>query len=86
MTLDEFASYRHHVCIDGVVPCTRMSLDRQRTSFVPTKRERIYIRLSLPISPRDSLKYFEISVPRHIIFAELRKKSNKHISKNESVI
>ena len=24
--------------------------------------------------PRDSIKYFEISVPRHIRFAELRKK------------
>ena len=30
---------------------------------------------------RDSLKYFEISVPRHINFAKLRKnKSNNHIS------
>ena len=28
---------------------------------------------SLSQSPRDSLKYFQISVPRHIRFAELRK-------------
>ena len=34
----------------------------------------IYSRLSLSRIPRDSLKYFEISVPRHIRFAELRKK------------
>ena len=34
----------------------------------------IYNRLSLSRIPRDSLKYFEISVPRHIRFAELRKK------------
>ena len=34
----------------------------------------IYSRLSLSRIPRDSLKYFEISVARHIRFAELRKK------------
>ena len=34
----------------------------------------IYSRLSLSRIPRDSLKYFEISVVRHIRFAELRKK------------
>ena len=35
--------------------------------------------LSLSRIPRDCLKYFEISVPRHIRFAELRKnKSNNH--------
>ena len=33
-----------------------------------------YSRLSLSRIPRDSLKNFEISVPRHIRFAELRKK------------
>ena len=33
-----------------------------------------YSRLSLCRIPRDSLKYFEISVPRHIRFAEFRKK------------
>ena len=32
-----------------------------------------YSRLSLSRIPRDSLKYFEISVVRHIRFAELRK-------------
>ena len=31
-------------------------------------------RLPLSRSPRDCLKFFEISVPRHIRFAELRKK------------
>ena len=42
-----------------------------------------YSRLSLSRSPRDSLKYFEISLPRHIRFVELRKnKSIKH-STNE---
>ena len=35
---------------------------------------RIYSRLSLSRTPRDSLNYFEISVVRHIRFAELRKK------------
>ena len=34
----------------------------------------IYSRLSLSRIPRDSLKHFEISVLRHIRFAELRKK------------
>ena len=33
-----------------------------------------YSRLSLSRFPRDSIKYFEISIPRHIRFAELRKK------------
>ena len=33
-----------------------------------------YSRLSLSRIPRDSLKYFEISVLRHIRFAELMKK------------
>ena len=33
-----------------------------------------YSRLSLSRIPRDSLKYFEISIPRHIRFAELKKK------------
>ena len=33
-----------------------------------------YSRLSLSRIPRDSLKYFEISVVQHIRFAELRKK------------
>ena len=41
----------------------------------------IYSLLSLPQTPRDSLKYFEISIPRHIRFADLRKnKSNNGIS------
>ena len=40
----------------------------------------IYSRLSLSRIPRDSMKYFEISVPRHIRFAESRKNnSNNHI-------
>ena len=34
----------------------------------------VYSQLSLSRIPRDSLKYFEISVVRHIRFAELRKK------------
>ena len=34
----------------------------------------LYNRLSLSQSQRDSLKYFEKSVPQHIRFAELRKK------------
>ena len=33
-----------------------------------------YSRLSLSRNPRDSVKYFEISIPRDIRFAELRKK------------
>ena len=32
----------------------------------------LYSRLSLSRIPRDSLKYFEISVPRHIRFADLQ--------------
>ena len=40
----------------------------------------LYSRLSLSRIPRDSIKYCEISVPRHIRVAELRKNySNNHI-------
>ena len=35
-------------------------------------RSNLYSRLSLSRIPKDSLKYFEISVPRHIRVAELR--------------
>ena len=35
---------------------------------------KIYSRLPLSRTPRDSMKHFEISVLRHIRFAELRKK------------
>ena len=34
----------------------------------------LYNRLSLSRIPRECLKYFDISVPRHISTAELRKK------------
>ena len=40
------------------------------SSIIPFK---IYSRLSLSRIPRDSLKHFEISVPRHIRVAEVRK-------------
>ena len=36
--------------------------------------EEKYSRISLSLSPRGSRKYFEISAPRHIRFAELREK------------
>ena len=39
--------------------------------------ETIYCRLSLSRTPRDSMKHFEISVLRHIRFAELRKIINQ---------
>ena len=45
----------------------------------PFPLKTFYSRLSLFRSPRDILKYFEISIPRHIRFAELRK--NKYFHK-----
>ena len=42
-----------------------------------------YSRLSLSQSPRDSLKHFKISVPRHIRFAELRKTLNRTTTFNK---
>ena len=42
-----------------------------------------YSRLSLSRIPRGSLKYFEISVPRHISFAELRKIINRTTTFNK---
>ena len=47
---------------------------RNKTPKQKENNNFIYIRLSLSRIPRDSIKYFEISVPRHIRFAELRKK------------
>ena len=35
--------------------------------------------------PRDSLKHFEISVPRHISVAEVRKKINRTTTFNKSI-
>ena len=47
----------------------------------PTLKQRKYSRLSLSRSRMDPLKHFEISVLRHIRFAELRKyQSNNQIS------
>ena len=43
----------------------------------------IYSRLSLSRSPRDSLIHFEISVPRHIRFAELKKTLNRTTTFNK---
>ena len=43
----------------------------------------IYSRLSLSRSARDSMEYFEISVPRHIRFAELRKTINRTTTFNK---
>ena len=45
-----------------------------KTNFLGKIRKK-YSRLSLSRIPRDSVKYFEISIPRHIRFAELRKQS-----------
>ena len=55
-------------------------IDRQTARQLARQSDRQidrYSRLSLSRSPRDSLKYFEISVSRHIRFAELRKKINQ---------
>ena len=42
-----------------------------------------YSRLSLSRIPRDSLKYFDISVHLHIRFAEFRKKMNRTATFNK---
>ena len=42
-----------------------------------------YSRLSLSLIPRDSLKHFEISVPRHIRVAEVRKTINRTTTFNK---
>ena len=44
------------------------------------QKKLIYSRLSLSRIPRDSLKHFEISVPRHIrVESEENNKLNNHI-------
>ena len=44
-----------------------------------------YSRLSLSRIPRDFLKYFEISVHRHIRFTEFRKKMNRTATFNKCI-
>ena len=55
-----------------VCSCRKIKAGKPFT-FVYFPRKWEYSRLSLFRRPRDSLKYFEISVPRHIRFAEFRK-------------
>ena len=47
---------------------------KQKVKYEDMRVALMYSRLSLSRIPRDSLKYFEISVVRHIRFADLRKK------------
>ena len=54
--------------------CTNAQADLGLRSPLTDRRCSNYSRLSLSRIPRDTLKYFEISVLRHIRFAELRKK------------
>ena len=49
----------------------------------PNEKANKYSQLSLSRSPRDSVKYFEISIPRHIRFVEVRKKIGTTIFTNE---
>ena len=49
-------------------------VDKQTSKQIRKQNVHLYSRLSLSRSPRVSLKYFVISEPRHIRFAELRKK------------
>ena len=55
------------------VACSKLRFKRDLTFMSVAKQFLIYSRLSLYRNPRDSMKYFEISVPLHIRFAELRK-------------
>ena len=48
-----------------------------------TNRNNTYSRLSLSRIPRDSLKHFEISVPRHTRVAEVRKTINRTTTFNK---
>ena len=57
----------------GVIGGGGKGLINTRSSTSYDIRLSIYSRLSLSRSRRDPLKHFEISVRRHIRFAELRK-------------
>ena len=67
------------LCFQGaasICVCRReaeeFTYEKGNVSFCQKSRN-IYSRLSLSLSQRDPLKHFEISVLRHIRFAELRK-------------
>ena len=53
---------------------TSMNMNGDMSILCICFKRPIYSRLSLSRIPKDSLKYFEIAVPRHIRFAELEKK------------
>ena len=56
---------------------TFMQVFTEQKSYVLYMLTIKYSRLSLSRTPRDHMKYFEISVLRHIRFAELRKTINR---------
>ena len=63
-------------CLIGLYICVKFSENKSGHKYIVeiTIFNINYSRLSLSRIPKDSLKYFEISVLRHIRFAELRKK------------
>ena len=48
---------------------SRTPKSRNRLNYTVVKYGEVFLR-----SPKDSLKYFEISVPQHVRFTEFRKK------------
>ena len=66
-------SVKFHEHISNGVQAIKWTWVYDRNHYL-LRRFKQYSRLSLSRTPRDSLKYFEISVVRHIRFAELRKK------------
>ena len=68
------AKLKRH-CFDAVgLLYINVQLIFEQYDYVVNSCVILYSRLPLSRIPRDSPKYFEISVPRHIRFAELRKK------------
>ena len=71
---NEINLFNNHILIVASVTFAPAGAMTPSAEFLLYVGPTIYSRLSLSRIPRDSLKYFEISVPRHIRFEELRKK------------
>ena len=73
-----FSNFKKSIDVSKTAGWVANSVDANQTPHsVASERGLHYNRLSLSRSPRESLKYFEISELRHIRFARKKKRYNK---------
>ena len=72
-----------NICFRGEIRKILFECKKGALSGAMSLVEFIYSRLSLSRIPRDSLKYFEISVPRHIRFCRIEEKITRTTTFNK---